>query len=173
MPGIADCSGCGRSFWTAKVYRDHLPCAGSAVRDVNAVAVQMLQQPHTNAERLPDSGAREATVTGGLREPASGKGRFDLLPAYPLKRLAQHYEAGAAKYTARNWEKGLELGRLIDSAERHMNAFKDGDRSEDHLAAILWNICGYIWTEREIAEGRLPKELNTVPWAPSVAAEKK
>ncbi len=114
-----------------------------------------------------DGGERALSVTGGEREVAAGKGRFDLVPAYPHLRLAQHYENGAKKYADRNWEKGLSLARFIDSAERHINHFKAGDRSEDHLAAILWNIYGYIWTEREISEGRLPQELYTVPWAPS------
>jgi hypothetical protein len=58
---------------------------------------------------------------------------------------------------------------MIDSAERHLNQFKDGDRTEDHLAAVLWNLFGYIWTEREIEEGRLPKELSDVPWPLSTA----
>ncbi len=68
----------------------------------------------------------------------------------------------------RNWEKGLPLSRFMDSAERHVNQFKAGDRTEDHLAAVLWNIYGVIWTEREIALGRLPKELYNVPWPPSL-----
>jgi hypothetical protein len=118
-----------------------------------------------------DGGEKKASVTGGLREVASGKGRFDLVPPYPIQRLAKHYENGAVKYGDRNWEKGLELGRFIDSAERHMSQFKDGDRTEDHLAAILWNICGYIWTEREIQESRLPAALSTVPWQPSTASQ--
>lgn len=105
--------------------------------------------------------------TGAVRSMTTGKGRFDLIPAYPLKRLAQHYENGAAKYADRNWEKGLPLSRYIDSAERHMNAFKDGDRSEDHLAAILWNVAGYMWTERQIETGALPDSLDDVPWEPS------
>ena len=118
-------------------------------------------------------GERQTTLTGGEREASSGKGRFDLIPAYPLLRLAQHYENGAKKYADRNWEKGLPLGRFLDSAERHINQFKDGDRSEDHLAAVLWNVAGYIWTEREIEEGRLPKELATVPWPPSTIEQSK
>jgi Domain of unknown function (DUF5664) len=113
-------------------------------------------------------GERQRTETGGEREAATGKGRFDLVPAYPHMRLAQHYENGAVKYADRNWEKGLQLGRFLDSAERHMNQFKAGDRSEDHLAAILWNIYGYVWTEKEIEEGRLPETLRNVPWPPSV-----
>lgn len=106
--------------------------------------------------------------TGAVREMPTGKGRFDLIPPYPIKRLAQHYENGALKYADRNWEKGLPLGRYLDSALRHINDFKMGDRNEDHLAAALWNLCGYIHTEREIEEGRLPRELYTVPWEPSI-----
>ena len=118
-------------------------------------------------------GERKLSLTGGEREVLPGKGRFDLVPAYPHLRLAQHYENGAKKYADRNWEKGLDLGRFIDSAERHLGQFKDGDRTEDHLAAVLWNIYGYIWTEREIQAGRLPKELSTVPWPPSTAVQAK
>jgi len=110
---------------------------------------------------------RQVTGEGAEREMATGKGRFDLIPAYPHLRLAQHYENGAKKYAERNWEKGLKLGRFMDSLERHLNQFKDGDRSEDHLAAILWNAYGYIWTEREISEGRLPTDLWDVPWPAS------
>jgi hypothetical protein len=110
----------------------------------------------------------EKFKTGAVREATTGRGRFDLVPAYPIKRLAQHYENGAAKYADRNWEKGMKLSRFLDSLERHVNSFKDGERTEDHLAAILWNACGYIWTEREIQEGRLPRDLYNVPWSGSL-----
>ena len=106
--------------------------------------------------------------TGAARSVCAGKGRYDLIPAYPMQRLAKHYENGAAKYADRNWEHGLPLSRFADSAERHLNAFKDNDRSEDHLSAILWNIAGYMWTEREIDAGRLPETLRDVGWSPSV-----
>jgi hypothetical protein len=110
----------------------------------------------------------ERFATGAVREATVGRGRFDLIPSYPIKRLAQHYENGARKYADRNWEKGMKLSRFMDSTERHLNSFKEGERAEDHLAAILWNIAGYIWTEREIREGRLPRDLYNVPWPESV-----
>lgn len=111
---------------------------------------------------------RTTYETGGTREQATGKGRFDLLPAYVILRLAKHYENGARKYADRNWEKGLPLSRFLDSALRHLFSFMDGDRSEDHLAAVEWNVAGYIWTEREIVAGRLPQDLYDVPWPPSI-----
>jgi hypothetical protein len=71
-----------------------------------------------------------------------------------------------------NWEKGIPLSRFLHSCESHLGKFKDGDRKEDHLAAVLWNMYGYVWTEREIREGRLPKTLRDVPWADSVPFER-
>lgn len=119
--------------------------------------------------KVVDSGApREEFGTGAVRDAASGKGRFDLIPMYAIKRLAIHYENGAAKYADRNWEKGIPLHRYVNSAFSHLGAFMDGDRTEDHLAAILWNVAGYIWTEREMREGRLPTTLQTVPWSDSL-----
>ena len=37
---------------------------------------------------------------------------------------------------------------------------------------LIENIFGYIWTEREIREGRLPITLRTVPWPDSVPFER-
>lgn len=42
----------------------------------------------------------------------------------------------------RNWEKGLSSARCFDSGIRHMVRYIDGDRSEDHLAAAIWNLVG-------------------------------
>ena len=108
---------------------------------------------------------RETTGNGATRESNGGRGRFDLIPPYPLERLAVHYENGSKKYAPYNWTKGLPLESFINSAERHMNKFKQCDRSEDHLAAILWNVMGYMHTEREIKAGRLPANLaDGAPW---------
>ena len=107
-----------------------------------------------------DSGAREEFTTGSRRDTREGKGRYDLIPAIPLHRLAQLYERGARKYGDRNWERGQPLSRYLDSAARHLYAWIGGDRSEDHLIACVWNCFSYIWTEEMIKRGLLPAELN-------------
>lgn len=89
---------------------------------------------------LVDSGARENFKTGAIREPATGKGRFDLVSPFALHRLARHYENGATKYAVRNWEKGLSVSRCMDSAMRHINQYMMGATDEDHLAAAAWNL---------------------------------
>ncbi len=96
---------------------------------------------------IKDSGHRREFETGAVRDMAEGKGRFDLIPPLALKRLAKHYEAGAIKYGDRNWEKGIPNDSFIDSALRHINEYQLGDRSEDHLAAAVFNVFGLIHFE--------------------------
>ena len=102
---------------------------------------------------LADSGDRsDVAGTGALRDMAEGKGRCDLLPACALLRLAKHYEAGAKKYSDRNWEKGLPISNFMDSGLRHLLKYLDGMDDEDHLAAAAWNILGAMWTEEKKPE---------------------
>jgi len=112
--------------------------------------------------KVQDSGTRQDFGTGSVRDTREGKGRYDLIPPDGLKRLAVHFENGAAKYGDRNWEKGQPLSRYIDSAIRHLQAYLGGDRSEDHLAAATWNSICAAATESRIAKGYLPRVLNGV-----------
>ncbi len=98
---------------------------------------------------LKDSGNRREFETGAVRDMQEGKGRCDLLPACALLRLSKHYEAGAKKYEARNWEKGIPISVMIDSAMRHLLKYMDGQTDEDHLAAVAWNILGAMWMEEK------------------------
>lgn len=98
---------------------------------------------------LKDSGNRREFETGAVRDMQEGKGRCDLLPACALLRLAKHYEAGARKYEDRNWEKGIPISVMIDSAMRHLLKYMDGQTDEDHLAAVAWNILGAMWMEEK------------------------
>lgn len=112
---------------------------------------------------IKDSGAREPFLTGSQRDSRKGKGRYDLLPPYALHRLAQHFEAGAEKYDARNWEKGQPLSRYLDSALRHLNKFMAGARDEDHAIAAAWNILAMVETKKRVVDGRLPEDLDDLP----------
>jgi nucleoside 2-deoxyribosyltransferase len=110
-----------------------------------------------------DSGQRQHFSTGSVRDFRKGKGRYDLMPAAAMHRLARHYENGAAKYGDRNWEKGQPVGRFLDSALRHIFGFLGGKREEDHLAAAAWNCLGAIETLERIAAGLLPATLDDLP----------
>ena len=101
---------------------------------------------------IKDSGDRTKFSSGAVRDLGAGKGRCDLLPACALLRLAKHFEAGAEKYGARNWEKGIPAHSFIDSAMRHLLKYMDGWEDEDHLCAAVWNLVCLMWTEEKRPE---------------------
>lgn len=94
-----------------------------------------------------DSGEREESETGMVRDIQAGKPRYDLIPVGPLHRLADLYARGAIKYNDNNWMKGQPYSRTYASLFRHMIAWREGDNSEDHLAAVLWNAMTLMWYE--------------------------
>ena len=63
-----------------------------------------------------------------------------------LLEVSKHYEAGAKKYSERNWEKGIPVHCFIDSGVRHYLKFMRGDTDEPHDRAFVWNMLGAIWT---------------------------
>lgn len=87
-----------------------------------------------------DSGQREGFETGAVRDSREGKGRYDLISPFALKRIARIYELGAQKYAPRNWEKGMPISRYLDSALRHIMQFMMGMQDEDHVAHAAWNL---------------------------------
>ena len=112
---------------------------------------------------IRDSGERQEFGTGAVRDVSDHKGRFDLVPYGAWRRLAAHFQAGARKYAARNWEKGIPLSTFVNSAARHMLAWLTGLRDEDHASAWVWNAVCALETEARIKAGILPAELNDLP----------
>lgn len=94
-----------------------------------------------------DSGKRQEFDSGMVRDTQEGKPRFDLIPTQPLRRLADLYARGAIKYAEDNWQKGQPFSRAYASLFRHMIAWREGDVSEDHLAAVAWNAFTIMWYE--------------------------
>lgn len=96
---------------------------------------------------IKDGGDRMKFEGGMVRDTAADKVRFDLVFDGPMfKRLAEHLTKGAQKYEARNWMKArgtAEAERFKQSAVRHFIQWLDGDRDEDHAAAVFFNINGY------------------------------
>jgi len=112
---------------------------------------------------IKDSGTRRNFDSGAVRDAETGKGRFDLIPPVALELLAKHFEAGALKYDARNWEKGMPLSQFLDSALRHINKYRDGQRDEPHIVAAFWNLAAFLHTREMVNRGILPEELDDLP----------
>lgn len=118
---------------------------------------------------LKDGGTRQTYGTGAQKEDSSktlGKGAYHLLPRNPIHRVSEIYRKGAIKYDARNWEKGIPLSRMLDSAMRHLFQFADGQADEDHLHQCIWNLFGISETIERINRGILPASLQDLPSNP-------
>ena len=82
--------------------------------------------------------------------------RFELIPAGPLRELAEHYGRGARKYDDDQWRKGYEWRKSIGALERHANDFAAGKD---------YDVCtndpdGCSFVDAEGAE-YVPEEENT------------
>lgn len=119
---------------------------------------------------LPDTGGRTTFTTGAVRDASAGKPRPTLLPPHAYRMIAMRATDGAAKYNDHNWTKGIPLSRYADAIQRHLWAFLEGDQSEDHLGAIMWNAGCLAWTKEQIAAGHLPTDLaDLFNWQPAKA----
>lgn len=113
--------------------------------------------------------------TGAVRD-TGGKGRMDLLPMCALLRISRHMEDANTHYPERNWEKGLPMHSMIDSAFRHLAKYMDGQTDEDHLCAAATNLLMALWTEEKRPEmqdipSRTPQgSENASPYARRAAS---
>lgn len=113
---------------------------------------------------LPDSGARSEFQTGAVRDAMSGKGFPSDIPPIFIRGVARRFEDGATKYDRGNFKKGIPLSRFVDAIFRHTMSMSENDTSEDHASAVGWNAAVFMWTLEEIRAGRLPAELNDLPY---------
>lgn len=103
-----------------------------------------------------------------VRDTCTGKPDVDRVLDGPLLlRWAEHLTKGGAKYPdvapgVPNWTlaQGVEEAkRFRRSAVRHLIQWANGDRDEDHAAAVVFNLNGYEYVRDKIlARG------ETIPW---------
>lgn len=94
------------------------------------------------------------------------KPRYDLIPPHALEDLAKVYAFGAKKYGDRNWEKGLEYGRMYRAAIGHMNQWWLGDKADSesgmshltHAAFCVLGLLEYELTGRSELDNRVKSE---------------
>ena len=83
---------------------------------------------------------------GGARR-SDRKPRFDLIPFEFLESVAEVLTTGAAKYGPRNWQRGGKdfFLDVWNHAFVHLERFKEGDMSQDHLAHLACNVAFMVW----------------------------
>lgn len=109
-----------------------------------------------------DSGERIDYPSGMRRDTTKGKLRYDLIPLFMLKRLAGLYTRGAEKYGDNNWQLAdseEELARFKASAFRHFVAWLDGERDEDHGAAVFFNIAAAEHVRGKLEDGKFLQDI--------------
>lgn len=112
-------------------------------------------QPTGGMFQTKDSGERVQFSTGMVRDIQTHKPRYDLLDRPLLKRWAELMARGALKYGENNWTKAAtqeEMDRFDASLLRHVFQLLEGDRTEDHGAAICFNVAG-----REMVREKITK----------------
>lgn len=112
---------------------------------------------------LKDSGTRRDFSTGAVRDGQTGKGRYELLPYHGIHAIALQMERGAAKYSARNWEKGMPLSVFLNSAQHHIAKLQAGFDDEPHLDAALWNLACLAEGQARVKNGLWPAEMDDLP----------
>lgn len=111
--------------------------------------------------------------TGAVRSADCEQTRYDLITPIGLRRLAETYAEGAAKFGQFNWENGMPVTDLLNHAIAHIYKFLGGDRGEDHLAHAAWNLLGAIHSMEqwpELNQQWLRGENCTIP--PAAAGPK-
>ena len=93
--------------------------------------------------------------TGG--EKGSKEARFDLLPWDILQQDATLYGRGAAKYEARNWEKGFDYSLSVAALGRHFAAWVEGENEDQetglsHLLAVRFHAAALLRFLKEYPE---------------------
>ncbi|WP_347246428.1 dATP/dGTP diphosphohydrolase domain-containing protein, partial [Thermogutta sp.] len=91
-------------------------------------------------------------ATGAVRGTDAEGQRWDLITPIGLRRLAETYAEGAAKYGEHNWRKSIPASVMLNHAIRHLYLYLAGDDSEDHLAHAAWNVLGVCHFEEALPE---------------------
>lgn len=84
--------------------------------------------------------------SGAVRSTDADTCRFDLISPIALRRLAETYAEGAAKYPPNpvthqcNYKKGIPASNLMNHLLRHIFLWLAGDKSEPHLEHAAWGL---------------------------------
>ena len=109
------------------------------------------------------SSGQRVFPSGAMRDADPNKPRYDLIDPEFLRRFADHMRKGAEHYGEHNWMKGIPSSNYLASLLRHIEAYRRGERDEDHLSAAAFNLMGLMRNELEGTEA-----LNDLfDWTPA------
>lgn len=126
------------------------------------------------SEEFKKTSSEERKFKGGAqRDAAVGKGAPHWMPSVALFLVSRIYEngniqrdklsGGPGNGDTRNWENGMPINELLGSAERHIQRFREGDRSEPHLPMAIWNLLNALMMAVWVYLGFRDAEFNNLP----------
>jgi hypothetical protein len=126
---------------------------------------EVREQPLKAAPRACDADGNPVTVhaTGGIRDSREIP-YFSDIPPSCLRRLAAIYTEGHRRYGSRNWCKGLPFSDTYNHIMNHLEKYRAGDRSEDHLAKVAWGCFTMMWLDENLS----PLGLNDLAFPTDV-----
>lgn len=78
---------------------------------------------------------------------------IDQIPFESLEALGEIFAEGEEKYGRDNWKKGIGDRPYQEErarhALRHLYLWVNGDRSEPHLAKVMWFCVTQIWLDKQ------------------------
>jgi hypothetical protein len=114
----------------------------------NSLANALLSDPKAMKDMVTGIGNPRIFESGAKRDSNKGKIRPDLISPYMLKRVGQILANGANKYGPDNWKKGIPNECYKESLMRHVLSVMEDDLSEDHCAAVIFNIMGIMENQK-------------------------
>jgi hypothetical protein len=87
--------------------------------------------------------------SGAVRDSNEGKAFIHCLMGYTRFRFGYHMSKNAKKYGENNFLKGIPTSAYLESLDRHLAAYMSGDRTEDHLSAIIFACQGCMLNEEK------------------------
>jgi Domain of unknown function (DUF5664) len=94
-----------------------------------------LMQPYAEETHTNEKGGKQSKLSV----------RFDLIPAYSLKIVAQILAVGAVKYGENNWML-IDTEDHINHAVNHLYLFLSGDTTENHLGNAACRVLFALYT---------------------------
>lgn len=136
----------------------------------------MSETPSVNFKKTDT--AEHVYEGGAQRDSRVGKGNLAWVPWDAMFLVSRIYELGNKGRSKdgtghdRNWENGMPIVDLCQSAMNHLTAYISGDRTEAHLPQAAWNIINAIQMSIWVHLGFRSASLNRLPnhranWKPS------
>ena len=125
----------------------------SKLMEENKMIISEAYESNKNLEwwkkNMSTSSDKRVFESGSQRDSDANKPLTTALTAYARLRYGYHLRKGSNNYGKDNWKLGQPSEALLESLDRHLAQYLSGDRSEDHLSAIMFGVVMLMQNEEK------------------------